>query len=274
MRGDYYLLNDNFLPAAELAGNNTNAVVVYEVVRIINGVPVFFNDHFQRLHHSCKLTGHQIDIDKNKLHRQFEYLSVKNSIEIGNVMLKVIFEPGKQTRQLYFIPHSYPSEEDYEKGVTVGILHAERINPEAKVEQGVRERANQILKDSTYYEVLLVDHDGYITEGSRSNLFFIKDDKLYTCPLHKVLRGITLTKVLQIAEENTIQVVFEPVHESTIATYDAAFITGTSPKILPLNAIERTTYKVDNQPMSFIMKKYNQLMDDDLKQRVEKDINH
>jgi len=165
---------------------------------------------------------------------------------------------------LFFIPHSYPTPEQYRDGVSVGFLQAERNNPEAKVEQSVREKANQLLHNGELYEVLLVDHEGYITEGSKSNMVFVKGGALYTCPLEKVLTGITLKKVIELAAVENIPVIYEAVPLSAIASYDALFITGTSPKILPVAKAGEVTFDVNNPLVNKLKALYDQLIDNEI----------
>jgi branched-chain amino acid aminotransferase len=261
MTGNFFWFN-NQLESAEKWDKcqASQGTVVYEVLRIIDRIPLFFEDHYLRLINSCRLIGQTYEPNKDELHRQFLELATLNGIETGNVTLKVIF--GQSVNLLiYLIPHSYPTDEQYRDGVTVGLLEAERVNPEAKIEQGMREKANKLFQNQKLYEVLLVDTEGFITEGSRSNMVFVKENKLYTCPLNKVLTGITLKKTLEIAAINNIPVVFEAVHLSDIASFDALFMTGTSPKILPVASTGNINFDVNNPMMRLIMRLYDQTIE-------------
>jgi branched-chain amino acid aminotransferase len=274
MRGDYFWNNNQLLTAEKWdEASNCQGTVVYEVLRIIDGVPLFFEDHYQRLLNSCKLIGVGYEPEKKELFRQFTELAKANNFKTGNVILKLYFETGELNNSgtqelrnslLYFIPHSYPSEIQYKEGVTVDFLFAERNNPEAKVEQGVREKANEMLKNSKLYEVLLVDRNGFITEGSKSNMVFVKNNTLYTCPLERVLTGITLKKVIDIANTLKIPVVFEAIKANEIDRCDALFITGTSPKILPVAKAGTTLFDVANQVVCQLHEMYDSLIENDI----------
>jgi branched-chain amino acid aminotransferase len=277
MRGKYLLLNNEFISSDQLNETSIKGVVVYEVLRIIEGIPLLFDDHFQRLVNSCRMIGQKYEPNIKELFRQIVELAKMNGFKTGNITLKIIFnrhktnEPtylGTQALRystlLYFIPHSYPTGEDYRNGVKVGFLEIERTNPEAKVEQGMKEKVNQSGQNSDVYEVLLVDKDGFITEGSRSNMVFVKGNTLYTCPLNRVLKGITLAKVLEIASQENIPVVFEAVHQSEIASFDALFITGTSPRILPVAKAGNTDFDTQNQLMRKLMEQYNGMIEQEI----------
>jgi branched-chain amino acid aminotransferase len=265
VRGKFLLLNDDFVEVTQWDETLIQGIVVYEVLRIIDGVPLFFEDHFLRLLKSCELSGKEINVYKNRLFHQFVELGKKNNISEGNIILKYIFNKEEYSQLFFFIPHSYPSDEDYRNGVKVGFIEIERNNPEAKVDQGVKEKVIQSGQAPDVYEVMLVDKDGFITEGSRSNMVFVKGNALYTCLLNRVLKGITLTKVIEIASTENIPVVFEQVHQSNISSFNALFITGTSPKILPVFKAGNTTFDTDNQLMRKFMKLYNNLMEEEMK---------
>lgn len=273
LKGEVFYLDNTLCSVNQWNEGLEMGTVVYEVLRIVDGVPLFYLDHYQRLINSCKLVGKKGQLDKDQLFTNMVTLAAENNFLIGNVMLKVIFSqsagfPYENPRTLlYFIPHSYPSDQQYITGVDVGILKAERQNPEAKVEQGVRNIANKILTESTLFEVLLVDREGYITEGSKSNMIFVKNEVLYTCPLSKVLTGITLLKVIEIAEKENISLKFTAVPLKQLHEFDALFITGTSPKILPVRRVGEIQFDVNNQLMRFLMEKYNYLLQFDISKR-------
>jgi branched-chain amino acid aminotransferase len=273
VKGEVFYLDNTLCSADQWNEGLETGTVVYEVLRIVDGVPLFYFDHYKRLMNSCQLVGKKGQLDRDQLFTSMVTLAAENKFRIGNVMLKLIFSqsaglPDENPRSLlYFIPHSYPSDQQYITGVDVGILEAERQNPEAKVEQGVRNIANKILTESTLFEVLLVDREGYITEGSKSNMVFVKNEVLYTCPLSKVLSGITLLKVIEIAEKENIPLKFEAVPLEKLHGFDALFITGTSPKILPVRRVGEIQFDVTNPLMRFLMEEYNHLLQLDISKR-------
>jgi branched-chain amino acid aminotransferase len=185
-----------------------------------------------------------------------------NHIKNGNVKF-VLAEFEKVNHWSFsFIPHSYPDANDYEQGVKAQLLFAERENPNAKIIQNViRERANQMIADQKLYEVLLVDRDGLITEGSRSNVFFVKGNRFYTAPAYQVLVGVTRQKVLQCLTELGFTIVEEAVLASEINTYDAAFLTGTSPKVLPVRSIGKQLFNTQLLVVNELMNQYNSMID-------------
>jgi branched-chain amino acid aminotransferase len=112
------------------------------------------------------------------------------------------------------------------------------------------------------YEAILVNEMDQITEGSRSNIFFVKNDKLITAPDNLILNGITRKYVIQICKENKIDVVFECVRASEIRNYDAAIMTGTSPMVLPYSCINEVSFSIKLPVIEILRSLYLQKAED------------
>lgn len=238
-----------FIPAENEGG-------IYEVLRVINGVSLFLEDHLQRFFHSAQLAGKIIRYSESQIRSLLNELIEQNHIAEGNVLISC-----KIHLKAFFIPHKYPTPEMYRVGVNCGILKAERDNPNAKVFQTtVRQQADQLLAENAFYEVLLIDHNGFVTEGSRSNVFFVAGDKIFTAPVNQVLPGITRQKTLEISRLLKIEVIEKQIHFSEIQQFDAAFITGTSPKILPIRQIDEMQFDIGNQIIIRLMKTYDNII--------------
>lgn len=266
----FSILNGQIIESEQLKNSPQSDLIIYEVLRVIEYIPLFYEDHIVRLYSSCEKVGHKIQLNTPTFFMQLVHLSKVNGKSEGNLMVKVMFVNDEYNISAGFIPHSYPKPEIYKSGVSVGFLHAERTNPEAKIAQtSVREQADKMLSEKGLYEVLLVNRNNCITEGSRSNCILIKDNCLYTAPPNKVLRGITLLKVLEIAKELGLEVVFEEVNIDQLVLCQALFLTGTSPKILPVNKAENLNFDVAHPIICELSVIYDQLIADYVKQKKE-----
>ncbi len=252
----FFVFNDEIMPTEVfIAGENEGGI--YEVLRVVKGFPLFLEDHLERFYNSALLAGRTVRFSKNQISTFIKNLIDKNKITEGNILISC-----KINLKIFFIPHSYPSDEMYREGVSCGILKAERENPNAKVFQTtVRQRADQMLEENRFYEVLLVDHLGQITEGSRSNVFFVKGRELVTAPPNKVLLGITRQKIIRLADELNITVNQSEINLGELQKFDAAFITGTSPKVLPVKKVDYITFNPQNEIVRQLMKSYDDLIE-------------
>ena len=107
------------------------------------------------------------------------------------------------------------------------------------------------------YEAFLVDDEGYITEGSRSNIFFVREGKLYTAPDDKVLGGITRKHVIDLCSINGIEIEFRCIALAEIEEYESVFMTGTSPMVLPVKSIDDFEFNVDIPVVNLLRELYS-----------------
>ena len=238
-KGKKFILNGNIQPA-EIFDNSLvyEGDSVYEVLRMSRGNPIFFSDHMERLVMSVKLQKKNILADIPDLLKAIISLARSDKKRESNLKIVFNYNSGIYNWLIYYIEPIYPTELQYRNGVNGILFFAERKDPESKV-------INHKLRSSIYhklileggYEAILVNEKNLITEGSRSNIFFLKGETLVTAPDNVILNGITRKHILQICSEHKISVEFSCVSVDDLREYDAVFMTGTSPMVLPFNCI-------------------------------------
>ncbi|VAW18367.1 hypothetical protein MNBD_BACTEROID01-1252 [hydrothermal vent metagenome] len=270
LQGNFLLRDGSLSPVSGFTGfSGKPGTFVYEVLRVISGVPLFLGEHIARLHVSVKALGLPCPFTSGKIEKELKQLIRANNMEAGNIKMVFRFFDGAPGYWFYQVPHSYPSEADYINGVEVGFLHIERSNPVAKTtEPTVRALANEAIVRNKYYEVLLVDSKGNIREGSRSNVFFIRGREVYTPPAGQVLRGITRQKVIEAIQQLGYGLVEEPVGMKA-TSFDAVFITSTSAKVLPVKRWPGQHFDTANKVYTDIREAYEGMVKKYIKEASE-----
>jgi D-alanine transaminase len=98
--------------------------------------------------------------------------------------------------------------------------------------------ANQSAIVKKAYEAILFRND-FITEGSHTNFFAVKNNKVFTAPLSNyILSGVTRKVVLELCSKNKIDFSEEYIKPGDIKTFDEFFITGTTTEITPIVQID------------------------------------
>lgn len=92
-----------------------------------------------------------------------------------------------------------------------------------------------------YDEALLLDTEGYISEGSGENIFIVKGGELKTTPLTSVLAGITRASVMEIASDKGIPLKEQRFTRDELYSADEAFFTGTAAEITPIREVDGRT---------------------------------
>lgn len=89
-----------------------------------------------------------------------------------------------------------------------------------------------------YDEALLLDADGYVSEGSGENIFIYKDNELKTTPTTSILAGITRQSIIRFAEEQGIKVSEERFTRDEVYIAQEAFFTGTAAEVTPIRELD------------------------------------
>lgn len=234
----------------------------YEVLRCIGGTPLFEEDHLDRMQDSVK---DSIRWDRQTMKQEIRKLIHANSITDGNI--KIVLTNSMQL--LFASQFYYPSDEDFKTGLNVGLLQWKRADPNIKMvredyKQAIAKKLAEAGPCGPYFETLLVDDGGFITEGSRSNVFFVKGEQVFTAPDADILKGITRKYVLEAIREAGAVLMTAKLSAEGIGTLrvgGAAFLSGTSIGVLPVSAIEEIQLPSAKDPMVLqIMKEYEKII--------------
>lgn len=101
-------------------------------------------------------------------------------------------------------------------------------------------RSGDELRGTEFDEALLLDEDGYVSEGPGENIFIVKDGKVITPTEKNILLGITRQTAIDIAEKLGIPVSEEDIPPQDLFSIDEAFFTGTAAEITPIRSIDNT----------------------------------
>ncbi|MGL5682350.1 MAG: aminotransferase class IV [Marinifilaceae bacterium] len=252
------LLNGNIINEDMNEHILNNGFCIYEVIRIFNGHPIFLHDNLERLSNSIQQTNFPFTLNQQTFKERLSLYLTSSFIDEGNIKYALLKTEGGQVNEYFFrIQHAYPSATQYQEGVKTVTMKAIRENPNIKyINHSLREESNQILHETGAYEAIMINAKDEVTEGSRSNIFFIKGDNLYTAPLYQVLPGTGRKRVIDICKKNNIQTIEHPIPLSEISHFDAAFITGTSPLVLPIKSINHCNFDVNNKVLRQVMRIY------------------
>lgn len=260
----YFIKNDEAYTAEEFQDIYVvEGKCIYEVLRIINGVPLFLKEHLIRLEKSLDLSGMKSPIELKTIKNYISRLISLNRVQNGNMKIVI----NKENIFIFSVKAYYPTETMYKTGVKTILYFGERSNPNAKVVDSLfREKVTKKIEENNAFEAILVNNNGYITEGSKSNIFMIKDNKVYTAPNDGILLGITREKIIKACEELNLIVEEKYISYEEIKSLDGIFISGTSPKVLPINeVVDMIKYDKICSKVYDIKREYEKIIKNDIK---------
>jgi branched-chain amino acid aminotransferase len=141
---------------------------------------------------------------------------------------------------------AYLGEEGLRDGIRVVVSSWRRIGHESLIPtaKGTGQYINSVMAKSEairrgYDEALLLNHDGFVTEGSGENLFYVRDGIAVTPPTSSgALAGITRHSVMTLLRDDGVEVREQRVGRADVYQADEAFFTGTAAEVTPIREID------------------------------------
>jgi branched-chain amino acid aminotransferase len=232
---------------------------VYEVICAHQGKPYFFDEHLKRLYASASGISLKIPYDQKWIKSQVQatldaadnpesYIRIIVTRGVGDLDIdpSSCFKPNliifvKNTPQI--------PDEDYEKGIPVALVSIKRNSRDA-LDPAVKtgNYLNNILarveaQKMGAVDAIMVNSWGQLTEGTTSNLFFVREGRLFTpkkgCGL---LSGITRQKIIQLAQENGMLLEEGAWPGEELLKAEEIFLSGTVKRVMPVSIL-------DNRPV-------------------------
>ena len=99
--------------------------------------------------------------------------------------------------------------------------------------------AKREAKANGYDVAILLDPEGYVSEGTGENIFIVRKGRLKTTPLTSILEGITRNAVIELAREQGLIVLEERFTRDEMYIADEVFVTGTAAELTPVREIDQ-----------------------------------
>jgi branched-chain amino acid aminotransferase len=251
----------------------------FDFFRVVDGIPLFFDDHAERLRRSCTLLGlNTAHAEPGQLREWVARLLEANGCAAQGTRcgVRVVVTGGVS-------PDGWTHDATADTAMLMCHLMTgmnRTIQPSARLLCFAQERQTPHLKSTDYgyalaqqgrlreagcCELLLVGRDGQLSECSRSSLFFVDHSgQLHTTPDDAVLLGVTRKRILQLCASSNVATHIRPIAKTELASFAGCFIASTSKLILPIEAIlpcdareERIVYK---ETPSVVVQLYNLLV--------------
>ncbi len=212
---------------------------VYESIKIIESIPLFLQDHIDRLFTSAQELSMSHEFSSIPLTAAIHSLIDEDSLKDATLRIQLV---GGDHPYLFVFSQDLPEYKDslYEKGVSVISYEGERIEPEVKSNcLLLNYLALREAREKGAFEAILVDRYGMAIEGTRSNVFGIQGNTLYT-PGSGVLAGVTRKHILEAAESIGMEIAFTDTSyfELRSGFFDEFFISSTSMGAMPVSMID------------------------------------
>ncbi|HEX8857183.1 MAG TPA: branched-chain amino acid transaminase [Thermoleophilaceae bacterium] len=141
---------------------------------------------------------------------------------------------------------SYLGEEGKRNGIRAKVSSWRRISPDSLYPHAKAsgQYLNSVLakieaSKAGYEEAILLDHNGFVCEGSGENIFVVKDGVIYTPPQStSILDGINRKSIITIAHDFGLEVVERDIARGELILADEVFMSGTAAELTPVREID------------------------------------
>ncbi len=234
---------------------------VFEGIRVYNGRIFKAQQHLDRLWNSAESIGLKIHISREEMLEIQRKCVEANEIVNGYIRLLVTRGEGTLGLNPYHCPvpgiiciadqiRLYPPEM-YENGMKVVVAERPRI-PVACLDPRIKSLnyLNNILAktealDKGLFEVIMLNLEGHVCEGSGDNIFIVKGGEIITAPTDaSLLEGITRRFVItELAPSLGLKVREELYRIEDLLSADEVFLTGSAAEIIAVTEVEERASK-------------------------------
>jgi len=228
---------------------------VYEVVRTYGGRPFETGRHLRRLRASAERLGIAIALSDAEILAQVRALldragDVESYVRIvvtrgvgdSSYDFDAVVGPTVVMIQKELAP---VSAESYGHGVRVSAVDVRRNHPKS-LDPAMKSSnlLNNIMalrqaQERGAEEAVLLNLDGFVAEGSSTNVFAVKSGTLRTPPLSAgILGGITRAVVIELAAAQGIPVTEADLKLDDLLGADEAFLSSTTREVMPIRQVD------------------------------------
>jgi branched-chain amino acid aminotransferase len=213
-------------------------------------------EHIERLFDSCRLVMVEPTVTVQEVMDGCVEVLRANSMQDGYIRPMVLLGAGAMgilpvnnpvtTFVVAWSWGAYLGTEGLEKGIRCKISAYSRHHINVAFAKGKLTgqyinsvMAKQEAKMSGFDEALMLDVNGFVSEGSGENIFVVKNGILTTPPLSgSILAGITRATVIALAAEEGIPLIETPVTRDQLFLADEVFLTGTAAEVTPVREVD------------------------------------
>lgn len=246
MTGPFFSLNGHLEPVA-------NALVpwddlafaygfgVYETLKVRHGLVYFPEHHEERLWHSARILGLEHGFGLGSFQQFVKDLVSANKTVDANLKALLVGGRSRDEARLIILQLAplFPDRKSYKIGARAITWAGERVYPQAKsLNMLVSYLAYREAQTQGAYDALLINRNGEVTEGTRTNFFVTNGQELWCPPREQVLEGVTQLTIREVIHSLGIPLVEKRLPLTELPTWRGAFVTSTSTKILPLSKVD------------------------------------
>lgn len=242
-----------------------NGPGMFETMRTVKGEVFLLEPHLKRLTAGLQLIGLSNPLTAERWRMVIQKTMEANHLKEARVRV-MVWQDGPHTECSVIVrPLILPSAAVYRKGYKLAVVDERRpltrLSHVKSTDYGIFWRALEQAQVRLCDEAVLLNEDGKIAEASRSNLFWIKNDVLYTPSVAAgCLAGITRQTILKIARAQGLKVRLVKASLKSLLAADAAFVTNSVIGVMPVRSVEDARMDPGHPVIRVLKRSYEMLL--------------
>lgn len=248
MASQFVLINDNIIPAGEASVLINDLSIqrgygIFDFFKLIDGEPIFLDDHLARFYHSASQMRLQVDQKPEELKKLLSALTTKNNLPNSGVRMTLtggysadgfnIAKPNLIITQQIFNTNLEASL----NGIKLITYSHQRQFPHVKtIDYLMAVWLQKYIADNQAQDVLY-QQNNIVSECPRSNFFIITQEEKLVTPANNILKGVIRKQVLSLAAEQ-YEIEERDIYVDEVYKAKEAFVTSTTKNILPIVAVD------------------------------------
>ena len=237
------------------------ASCVFEGARVYNGKIFKLNEHTKRLFFSSKTLGFKLPYRENVINKACEEIVKRQKIQNGYLRPfawrgSEMMAISAQNTTIHVAIATWEMSTYFNKRKKfngIKLKTSKWIRPPSNTAPTQAKAAGlymictlskHVAEKKGFDDSLMLDSNGYVAESTGANIFFVKNNKLYTPIADCFLNGITRQTVIKLAKKNNIKIIEKRILPRELLKADEIFLTGTAVEITPISQIDSKKFNV------------------------------
>lgn len=232
---------------------------LFETMKVVEGHILSWDEHMERLIKSCKALGIPLLYDEVSLKSYAAAVILGNQLVTGSI--KLLYAKNKEHYDILLtVNQNRYIQPMYEEGFSICIAESKR-NPYSKL---TYVKSNNYLENllekelankKGFQEAVFMNIHGFVSEGTYTNIFFIKNQTIYTPSIGcGLLPGIMRHKVIETVEKLQLPMVIGEFTRSQFIEAEEIFLTNSLMEIMPVSKVEEKIITLKDQSLTSYIK--------------------
>lgn len=262
-KGLYVWMDGQLIPY-EKASVHLMSITLHYGLGIFEGIRAYptekggaifrLDEHLERLFQSAHILQMEMPYSQTEIKEATLWVMQKNNLTNAYIRPVCYHDAEEFSPRADFKTHvgiiawdmgKYVGGEDTDKGLRTKISSFTRhhVNSTMCKAKASSNYVNTIMAireamKAGYDEAIMLDHEGYVAEGSSENVFIVKKNVIYTPPATSALEGITRDSIIEIARNKNMEIHEKRITRDELYIADEAFLTATAAEVVAISEVD------------------------------------